>query len=126
MSWLLVACVPGLLILVSLGLGRLERELTNDTVTASDVAEFLRHAQPADVQTLATKGMPEALDYLHRRQARQLSEALTSRPQVAKQHPTPLFAITIGDLAEAGLPTRIHVPSRINPQLTGTRHANRV
>ena len=42
-SWLLVACVPGLLMLVTLGLGRLERALSADTVTASDVAATIAY-----------------------------------------------------------------------------------
>ena len=74
-SWLLVACVPGLLMLAALGLGRLERELARDDVTATDVDEFLEHAEAVDVHTLAREGMPEALEYLHRRQAQQLSQA---------------------------------------------------
>ena len=74
-SWLLVAFVPGLLMLATLGLGRLEKELAHDTVTASDVAEFLEHAEAVDVRTLAREGMPEALDYLHRRQALRLLES---------------------------------------------------
>ncbi len=44
-SWLLVACVPGLLMLATLGLGRLESELAHDTVSATDVDEFLEHAE---------------------------------------------------------------------------------
>ena len=32
-SWLLVACVPGLLMLATFGLGRLEEALAHDTVT---------------------------------------------------------------------------------------------
>lgn len=74
-SWLLVACVPGLLMLATLGLGRLERFLARDTVTATDVAEFLEQAEAVDVHTLARNGMPEALDYLHRRQARRITDS---------------------------------------------------
>ena len=44
-SWLLVACVPGLLMLVTLGLGRLETEIAHNTVTTTDVDEFLDGAQ---------------------------------------------------------------------------------
>ena len=42
--WLLVACIPALVILATLGLGRLERALAHDSVTATDVAEFLEGA----------------------------------------------------------------------------------
>ena len=73
-SWLLAALVPGLLIPATLGLGRLEKELAHGTVTATDVAEFLEHAEAVDMHTLAREGMPEALDYLHRRQALQIDQ----------------------------------------------------
>ena len=53
--------------LATFGLQRLEAGLENDTLTASDVAEFLEQAEPSDVRTLAREGMPEALDCLHRR-----------------------------------------------------------
>jgi hypothetical protein len=74
-SWLLVACVPALLMLATLGLGRLERELTTDTVTSTDVDEFLEHADALDVHTLAREGMPEALEYMHRRQLERLADS---------------------------------------------------
>lgn len=73
--WLLVACIPALLMLATLGLGRLEKSLADDTVTASDVADFLNHAEAVDVRTLAREGMPEALELLHRRQALGLEAA---------------------------------------------------
>ena len=79
-SWLLVACVPGLLMLATLGLGRLEKEIAHDTVTATDVDEFLEHAEAVDVHTLAREGMPEALEYLHRRQALRLADSPAARP----------------------------------------------
>src|SRR6201982_3281735 len=78
-SWLLVASVPGLLMLATLGLGRLEREVANDTVTATDVDEFLEHAEAVDVHTLAREGMPEALEYLHLRQAQRLADSAAPR-----------------------------------------------
>jgi hypothetical protein len=88
-SWLLlVAFTPGLLMLATFGLERLESGLNRDTVTAADVAEFLAQAEPADVSTLAREGMPGALDCLHRRHGHDSS---------------------FGVLAdEPGLPTRIH------------------
>lgn len=106
-SWLLVAGIPALLMLTTLGLGRLERTLADDTLTASDVAEFLEHAQPVDVQTLARAGMPEALDYLHRRQALAVTEAPPPRALTGKHHADPFRP-------------RTHSPVR------ATRHVNRV
>ncbi len=84
MSWLLVAFIPGLLMLATFGLERLEAGLEKDTVTASDVAEFLEQAEPIDMRTLAREGMPEALDGLHRRMGRISDESprrlVDSRP----------------------------------------------
>ena len=67
MSWLLVAFVPALLMLATFGLQRLESGLNRDAVYPADVAEFLEQARPTEVRTLATDGMPEALDCFHRR-----------------------------------------------------------
>jgi hypothetical protein len=125
-SWLLVACVPGLLMLATLGLGRLEKELGHDTVTATDVAEFLENAEAVDVHTLAREGMPEALDYLHRRQALRLTDSPSPGSYAGKHRAEPSVASEFADLPDAGLPTRIHKHSRVNPQFTQTRRVNRV
>ena len=53
--------------LATFGLERLETGLDRDTVSATDVAEFLEQAQADDVRTLARDGMPKALDGMHRR-----------------------------------------------------------
>ncbi|MCV7090852.1 hypothetical protein [Mycobacterium interjectum] len=121
-SWLLVACVPGLLMLVALGLGRLESDLAHDTVTTNDVDDFLDHAEAVDVHTLAREGMPEALEYLHRRQALRLAES----PSAGPRHAAPEFAIAFGGRDEPGLPTRVGAHSHVNPQFGGARHVNRV
>jgi hypothetical protein len=125
-SWLLVACVPGLLMLAALGLGRLEKELAHDTVTADDVAELREHAEPVDVRTLAREGMPEALEYLHRRQALELAASPPGGLSVGRHRPETIFARDLGQPVEARLPARIHAHSRINPQFGGTRYVNRV
>jgi hypothetical protein len=125
-SWLLVACVPGLLMLATLGLGRLEKEISHDTVTATDVDEFLEHAGAVDVRTLAREGMPEALDYLHRRQAQQLTESPSPGSHVGKHRPETIFARDFNGAGEAGLPTQMHTRSRVNPQFRATKDANRV
>ena len=125
-SWLLVACVPGLLMLATLGLGRLEKELTHDTVTATDVDEFLEHAEAIDVHTLAREGMPEALEYLHRRQAGRVADSQALGSHTGPRHGVPLLATAFGDQDGAGLPTRIRTQSHVNPQFRETRHVNRV
>lgn len=125
-SWLLVACVPGLLMLATLGLGRLEKEFARDAVTPVDVDEFLDHAEAVDVHTLAREGMPEALEYLHRRQALRLADSPPAGSHTGPRHARPVFAIDFGDRNEPGLPTRTRTHTRVNPQLKGTRHVNRV
>ncbi len=125
-SWLLVACVPGLLMLATFGLGRLEKELAQDSVTATDVAEFLEHAEAVDVQTLAREGMPEALEYLHRRQAQRLAESPPAGFRKRPRHAAPPLATDVNGRYEAGLPTRIRTRPRVNPQFRGAVPANRV
>jgi hypothetical protein len=124
--WLLVACVPGLLMLATLGLGRLETEIAHNTVSTTDVDEFLEYAEDVDVHTLAREGMPEALDYLHRRQARQLAESPTAEPHVGKHRAETIFARDFGYAGEAASPTQAHKHSRANPQFRAARHVNRV
>jgi hypothetical protein len=125
-SWLLVACVPWLLMLATLGLGRLEKELAHDTVTATDVAEFLENAEAVDMHTLAREGMPEALECLHRRQAQRLTDSLSPDSHAGKHRAEPPFASEFADASETGLPTRIHKHSRVNPQFQQTRRVNHV
>jgi len=105
-SWLLVACVPGLLMLATLGLGRLEKELARDSVTATDVAEFLEQAEPVDMHTLAREGMPEALEYLHRRQALQLTESPAPGSRLVRRRPESIVTRDFGGPDQAGLPMR--------------------
>jgi hypothetical protein len=124
--WLLVACIPALLMLATLGLGRLERALAHDTVTATDVAEFLDHAEAVDVHTLAREGMPQALKYLHRRQALALAAAPQPNLPTGRHHAETFFATDVDGRIEAGLPTRISGRYRTNTGVTVTRHVNRV
>ncbi|MGE2817649.1 hypothetical protein ACQI5H_21285 [Mycobacterium heidelbergense] len=125
-SWLLVACVPGLLMLATLGLGRLETEVAHHTVTTTDVDEFLAYAEAVDVHTLAREGMPEALDYLHRRQAQQLAQSPSEESHVGRHRAEVIFARAAANGVEARLPSQIRTHSRGNPQFRGTRHVNRV
>ena len=105
-SWLLVACVPGLLMLAALGLGRLEKELAHESVKATDVAAFLEQAEALDLRTLAREGMPEALEYLHRRQAQQIADPAPPGPPAGRHRPETILARDFVNLYEAGLPTR--------------------
>ncbi len=125
-SWLLAALVPGLLMLATLGLGRLEKELARAGVTATEVGEFSGNADAVDMHTLAREGMPEALDYLHRRQAQR---SLESPPAGRHAKPDDIGQFFAGDLDiddEPALPTQMYKHSGPNPEVTGTRHVNRV
>jgi hypothetical protein len=125
-SWLLVAGVPALLMLAALGLGRLESELAHDPMAVADVDDFLERAGGVDMRTLASEGMPEALEYLHRREARQLPGPASTARAGGPRHAAPSFAIGFVDRDEMTLPTRIHGHSHVNPQFRAPRHANRV
>ena len=96
--------------LATFGLERLESRLVRDTVSATDVAEFLEQAEARDVDALARDGMARALESLHRR-----------------QHDRDPGLDSITDATEmSGLPTRRYVHHRSNPEFQPTRHANRV
>ena len=110
MSWLLVALIPGLLMLATFGLERLESGLQRDTVTSTDVAKFLEQAEAADVDTLARDGMSRALDGMKQR----LHE---------RESPNNGFGTST---AAPDLPSRLYVHQRSNPEFQPTRHANRV
>jgi hypothetical protein len=74
------------------------------------VAKFLEQAEAADVDTLARDGMGRALDSLNQR----LHE---------RESPTNGVSAAI---SSPGLPTRVYVHHRANPEFQPTRHANRV
>jgi hypothetical protein len=107
---LLAALIPGLLMLATFGLQRLESSLDDDTVSASDVAEFLEQAEADDVDTLAREGMGRALDGLHQR--------LGERDWLLAG------GSDAGDMTS--LPTRLYAHHGSNPEFQPTRHANRV
>jgi len=112
--------------LATFGLQRLEAGLENDTVTASDVAEFLEQAEPMDVGTLAREGMPEALDGLHRRIGR-INDESGYLPSRAEPTTEPLFAAAIvAAPKQPVLPRQRHKHSATNRQFGPPRHANRV
>lgn len=102
-SWLLVACIPGLLMLATFGLQRLESALVRDDDSASDVVEMLQQA---------------AL----REGARQARSGAAARP---RPHAEPAGTLPTR-LAEAGLPTRVYTSQLVNPQFQPTPQANRV
>jgi hypothetical protein len=112
--------------LATFGLQRLEAGLEKDTVTATDVAEFLEHAESIDVRTLARDGMPEALDCLHDRMARAAGEA----PYLPSRGEPPTDPLLVAAIASAANPPGFsadrHQHSRSNRQFAPRQHANRV
>ena len=126
MSWLLVAFVPALLMLATFGLSRIESGLSRDTVTATDVAQFLEQAEAVDVRTLARAGMPEALDDMHRRRAERITEGASAKAGAKHQADSVHRAAFTAAASQSGVPTGRHKHSRGNPQFTATRRINRV
>ncbi len=124
-SWLLVAGVPGLLMLAALGLGRLERDLTHAWVAATDIDD-VPCPGAVDMRTLAREGMPEALEYLHRCQSLGLCEPAPTGRHALPVYAAPLFAVDSGEHRQAVLAVQIEAHSRINTQFGLTRHVNRV
>jgi hypothetical protein len=122
-SWLLVAFIPGLLMLATFGLQRLEAGLEDDTLTATDVAEFLEQAKPIDVRTLAREGMPEALDSLHRRINYETAPLPSSAEPATDQLSAAIF-ISAPDQPTS--PGQRHQHSQANRQFAPREHANRV
>jgi hypothetical protein len=126
-SWLLVAFTPGLLMLATFGLARLEAGLEKDTVTATDVAEFLKQAEPVDVRTLARDGMPEALECLHRRIGGGGSD---EAPYVPSRDESPTDQLLVAAIVSAANPAgpsgQRQQYSRSNRQFGPRHHANRV
>ncbi len=112
--------------LATFGLARLEAGLEKDTVTATDVAEFLKQAEPIDVRTLAREGMPEALDCMHRRIGHGTDEA----PYLPNRDEPPtdplLVAAIVSAANQTGLSGQRHQHSPSNRQFGPRQHANRV
>ncbi|MDZ4233350.1 MAG: hypothetical protein U1C73_06240 [Dietzia sp.] len=96
--------------LATFGLERVESSLTADTLSATDVAEFLDQAEAGDVNTLARDGMDRALHSLHQRR----SERDSATGGLSELIPVP------------GLPTRQYFHHHANTEFQQTRHANPV
>jgi hypothetical protein len=120
---LVVAFIPGLLMLATFGLQRLEAGLEDDTLTASDVAEFLDQAEPRDVRILAREGMPEALDSLHRRIADELHYLPSSAEWATDQIRA---AALVASVEQPDNPRQPPNHSQPNRQFGPRQHANRV
>ncbi|MBX7448400.1 hypothetical protein GR927_10395 [Mycolicibacterium sp. 3033] len=110
MSWLLVALIPGLLMLATFGLEKVEAGLRQQTISAGDVADFLSQAEASDVDALLRDGLDIAItDQNRRRVDREVAAA-------APGHVTTV----------PGLPGTASFPRGVNNGFQQTRHANPV
>ena len=121
-SWLLVACVPGLLMLAAFGLGRLERDLSHGPVAAAAVDEFTESAGAMDMHTPAREGMPEALEHLHGRREQRRPQA----PAAGARRAAPTYVADFSHTGEVVSPTPRHSDPRGNPQFTTPGRVKRV
>jgi hypothetical protein len=105
-SWLLVAFIPGLLMLATFGLDRLEASLIDDESLDDGVAELIEQAKvdPVRRPTAVPDHGP--------------SETLPHRELRYSGHPD--------SGPDTGLPTRVYVHAASNPQFRPTRQADRV
>jgi hypothetical protein len=100
MTWLLAVCVPGLMMLSTFGLQRLESGLRTERTPAEEaVAEYLRQAEEARTQ---------------------------APPRPVPQEPRPVEVHHLLGVDEPGLPTRSYAHARPNPQFHRTRYVNPV
>ena len=108
-SWLLVAFIPGLLMLATFGLDRLEAGLAGGSVSTDDVDEYLEHAK---AESLRRPLRPEPVPLAD------FGEPLPLREPRYDGYALPHSV--------SGLPTRVYVQHRVNPQFQPTRQADRV
>lgn len=111
-SWLLVAFIPGLLMLATFGLDRLEAGLSDGTASSLEVADLLEQAQA---------------DSARRAQARtETAQERTPPPVPALPLRETRWDTYFTPEPEPCLPTRVYVQHRPNPQFQQTRQADRV
>ncbi|TGD89626.1 hypothetical protein BayCH28_03200 [Mycolicibacterium sp. CH28] len=103
MTWLLAVCVPGLLMLATFGLQRLESALETERAATDNVSEYLERAAKA-ARAAVQEAPPRPSQTEHR--------------LVDTHH-------RLGD-DEPGLPTRSYTHVTPNPQFHRTQYANRV
>ena len=109
MSWLLVAFVPGLLMLATFGLDRLESGLVGDVVSADDVAAALDRAKADCARPAAPCDVDDEMSAEH------VYEPFQTR-----------FAESVAGTSSQRSPARIYVHHRGNPEFLPTRQADRV
>ena len=123
-SCLLVACVPVLLMMAALALGRLERDL-GGTAAATHAGAFAVRTDTVDVHALARGGIPEALDYLDLRQSQRLSGVLPTGRHALPTHAAPLFAVDLPVRDGLGVPMRGHTQTLVSEHVKLHRAVDR-
>jgi hypothetical protein len=108
-SWLLVVFVPGLLMLATFGLDRLESNLVGDAVSDKDVAAALDRAKADCARPPARDDVDDDLD------ADCVYEPFHTR-----------FSESIPSTASHRAPARIYIHHRGNPEFLPTRQPDRV
>jgi hypothetical protein len=101
-SWLLVEFIPGLLMLATFGLDRLEAGLDTGTISADDVAAVLEQAKADCAKTPILAELEPADDF------------------------DPRFDAYLATKPVEGLPARIYVHHGSNPEFRPTRQPDRV
>ncbi|MEZ0051364.1 hypothetical protein ABIA30_002362 [Mycobacterium sp. MAA66] len=133
MSWLLVVCIPGLLMLATFGLSRLEARLdaTSETMSAADVAVMLKKMLEKTKAACAASTTPSN-SLPHRAAPREPQRALPQRDTALDMSnyvlpcSAPEWDRTFEASSEPELPGPAYARGRGNPQFRQTRHANRV
>jgi hypothetical protein len=104
---LLVAFIPGLLMLATFGLDRLEASLGEDAVSPADVNAFLEQAKADCAKPASRAGEVQTYELLDDPYDDRREERLFAEPP-------------------RGLPTRVLLHPGSNPEFRATRHAYRV
>lgn len=107
---MLAVLVPGLLMLATFGLERLEAALARDPDATADVPEFVQQAESERAKSLAQEAVYRETDAQHH-----LSQDRSSAAQS--------YAVGFDG---PSLPTRAYVHHRPNPQFQAPRQADRV
>lgn len=113
-SWLLVVLIPGLLMVATFGLERVESGLRDGTLSAADVDEFLEQAKATEAEARAR----EVADTVPYTGSECVCEQSASLPASL-----PMYTEAISARA---LPTGDYLQHLANPEFRQTRHANRV
>jgi hypothetical protein len=106
-SWLLIAFIPGLLMLATFGLDRLEASLDGDVVSEQDVTAYVEQAKAVCAKPAAHTGDVLRYELLDDAYEDEYEECIVTE-------------------SPRGLPARVFIHHGSNPEFQATRHAYRV